>query len=68
MDEEGILQHLQELNASLRDWERYRSISKGDLARDRDKRNMVLHAMLVNIQSAIDIANHIIADRALESL
>ncbi|MEM3587709.1 MAG: DUF86 domain-containing protein, partial [Candidatus Jordarchaeaceae archaeon] len=35
------------------------------LIRDRDKRNMVLHAMLVSIQSAIDIANHIIADKGL---
>lgn len=65
MDEEGILQHLQELNESLKDWERYQSISKEDLVRDRDKRNMVLHAMLVSIQSAIDIANHIIADKGL---
>ncbi len=63
MDVEGILQHLQELKASLSDWERYQSISKEDLAKDRDKRNMVLHAMLVSIQSAIDIANHVIAER-----
>lgn len=65
MDEEGILQHLQELHESLKDWERYQSISKEDLARDRDKRNMVLHAMLMSIQSAIDTANHIIADKGL---
>jgi uncharacterized protein YutE (UPF0331/DUF86 family) len=65
MDEEGILQHLQELKASLSDWKRYQSIPKEDLAKDRDKRNMVLHAMLVSIQSAIDIANHIIAEKGL---
>ncbi|MBS7251896.1 MAG: DUF86 domain-containing protein [Candidatus Freyarchaeota archaeon] len=65
MDDEGILQHLQELNFSLKDWERYQEISLEDLMKDRDKRNMVLHAMLVSIQSAIDLANHIIADRGL---
>lgn len=65
MDEEGILQHLRELNESLKDWERYQSISQKDLEKDRDKRNMVLYAMLVSIQSALDIANHIIADREL---
>ncbi|MGQ9722881.1 MAG: type VII toxin-antitoxin system HepT family RNase toxin [Candidatus Jordarchaeum sp.] len=65
MDNEGILQHLQELNLSLKDWERYQEISQEDLKKDRDKRNMVLHAMLVSIQSAIDLANHIIADRGL---
>jgi uncharacterized protein YutE (UPF0331/DUF86 family) len=65
MDEEGILQHLQELHESLKDWERYQSISKEDLAIDRDKRNMVLHAMLMSIQSAIDTANRIIADKGL---
>lgn len=50
-DEEGILQHLRELNESLGDWKRYQSISKEELSRNRDKRNMVLHAMLVSIVS-----------------
>ncbi|MCK9277735.1 MAG: DUF86 domain-containing protein [Methanoculleus sp.] len=33
--------------------------------RDRDTRNMVLHAMLVSIQSAIDIATDVIAEGRL---
>lgn len=62
-DERGILDHLRELNESLRDWKRYQSISLEELRADRDKRNMVLHALLISIQSAIDIANHIIAEK-----
>jgi uncharacterized protein YutE (UPF0331/DUF86 family) len=50
------LAHLRELNESLKDWQRYQSISLEDLKRDRDKRNMILHAILVSIQSAIDVA------------
>ncbi len=64
-DEEGVIDHLRELNESLKDWERYQSISLEELHTDRDKRNMVLHAMLISIQSVIDIANHIIADKGL---
>jgi len=62
-DDKGILDHIRELNESLKDWERYQSISLEELHTDRDKRNMILHALLVSIQSAIDIANHIIADK-----
>ena len=62
-DERGILDHLRELNESLKDWKRYQSISLEELRTDRDKRNMVLHALLISIQSAIDIANHIIAEK-----
>ena len=64
-DERGILDHLRELNESLKDWKRYQSISLEELRTDRDKRNMVLHALLISIQSAIDIANHIIAEKGL---
>ena len=64
-DEKGILEHLRALNESLKDWERYRSIPLEELHTDRDKRNMVLHAMLISVQSAIDIANHIIAEKGL---
>jgi len=64
-DEKGILDHLRELNESLKDWKRYQSISLEELRTDRDKRNMVLHALLISIQSAIDIANHIIAEKGL---
>jgi len=62
-DERGILDHLRELSESLKDWKRYQSISLEELRTDRDKRNMVLHALLISIQSAIDIANHIIAEK-----
>jgi len=44
---------------------RFQEIEFEELHTDRDKRNMVLHAMLISIQSAIDIANHIIADKGL---
>lgn len=64
-DREGIMGHLRELDAALKDWGRYRSTSLEDLKRDRDKRNMVLHAMLVSIQSAIDIGNHLIVKKNL---
>ncbi len=56
-----ILAHLRELDESQKDWQRYQSISLEDLKKDRDKRNMVLHAMLVSIQAAIDIATSLIA-------
>ncbi|MEG3056217.1 MAG: DUF86 domain-containing protein [Methanoculleus sp.] len=60
--DEGILAHLRELDEATGDWERYRStITLEDLRTDRDKRNMVLHALLVSIQASIDIANHLIA-------
>jgi uncharacterized protein YutE (UPF0331/DUF86 family) len=62
-DEKGMLDHLRELNESLKDWERYQSLSLEELHTDRDRRNMVLHVLLISIQSAIDIANHIIAER-----
>ena len=64
-DEKGIVDHLRELDESLSDWERYQFISLDELHTDRDKRNMVLHALLVSIQAAIDIANHLIAERKL---
>ena len=60
-----ILSHLRELSASLEDWRRYQDISIEELQLDRDKRNMVLHAMLISTQSAIDIATYIIAEKGL---
>lgn len=59
--DEGVLGHLRELDEAALDWERYRSITLEDLRTDRDKRNMVLHALLVSIQASIDIANHLVA-------
>lgn len=61
-----ILSYLRELNDALTDWKNYQSISIEELREDRDKRNMVLHALLVSIQAAIDIATYIIAQRGLE--
>ncbi|KCZ73109.1 hypothetical protein ANME2D_00168 [Candidatus Methanoperedens nitroreducens] len=61
-----ILTYLRELNDALTDWEKYQKISIEELRADRDKRNMVLHAMLVSIQASIDIATYIIAQRGLE--
>jgi uncharacterized protein YutE (UPF0331/DUF86 family) len=66
IDKDGVLNHLRELSAALDDWERYKDIGLVDLKRDRDKMNMVLHAMLVAIQSSIDISNHLIAENKLK--
>lgn len=56
---------LRELSDSLDDWSRYISVSCDQFRSDRDTRNMVLHAMLVSIQSSIDIATEIIAMKRL---
>ncbi len=61
-----LLAHLRELNEALKDWERYKSISLEELRKDRDKRNMVLHALLVSIQAAIDAATYLIAEKGLK--
>jgi uncharacterized protein YutE (UPF0331/DUF86 family) len=60
-----ILTYLRELSDALKDWGKYQSISIEELRNDRDKRNMVLHAMLVSIQTSIDIATYIIAQKGL---
>ena len=61
-----IISHLRELSESLEDWRRYQRISIEELRMDRDKRNMVLHALLISIQSAIDIATYVIAENGLK--
>ncbi len=60
-----VLSHLRELDESLKDWERYQRYSPEDLKTDRDTRNMILHAMLVSIQAAIDISSHLISQNGL---
>ena len=60
------ISHLNELDESLKDWERYQRYSLEDLSKDRDKRNMVLHAMLISIQAAIDISSHLISKNQLK--
>ncbi|MHA1266625.1 MAG: type VII toxin-antitoxin system HepT family RNase toxin [Candidatus Helarchaeota archaeon] len=64
-DQRGIIDHIQELEQSLSDWKRYQQIPLEDFLKIRDKQNMVLHALLIATQSAIDIANHLIAERNL---
>ena len=61
-----LMTYLGEMDEALADWERYRAeFSLDDLRTDRDKRNMTSHAMLVSIQSAIDLANQLIAQHRL---
>ena len=61
-----VLSSLRELEISLNDWERYQRYSLEDLKKDRDKRNMMLHVMLVSIQSAIDISSYLISQNGLK--
>ncbi len=65
-DKKGIIDHMRELEQAMEDWQRYQRISLDELRRERDKQNMVLHALLVTIQATIDIANHLIAERSLK--
>jgi len=67
VDKASILDHLLKLEDALEDLERYKaSIAFEDLEKDRDKRNMVLHALLLAAQASIDIGNHLIAEFHLE--
>jgi uncharacterized protein YutE (UPF0331/DUF86 family) len=59
------LAHMREMDEALDDWERYMSLPLERLLRERDIRNMVLHALLVSIQASIDIANHLISEEGL---
>lgn len=67
VNKRGLLDHLREFDEALSDLERYDNEIKSfeQFSADRDKQHMVLHAMLVAIQSAIDSANHIIAENRL---
>lgn len=65
-EQHQLVAPLQELEQALGDWERYQAcISLEGLRTDRDKRNMVLHALLIAIQACIDIAHRLIAQRCL---
>lgn len=67
VDRERALTYLAELRAALADWDRYRgSVDRARLESNRDTRNMVLHAMLVAIQAAIDLGEQVIAERRFE--
>lgn len=60
---ESIRQRIDVLLDALSDLRRYRaSVSRDVLAADRDSQHMVLHAMYVAAQAAIDIALHALAD------
>ena len=66
VDTESLLIHLRELKEAYKDLSRYRQeVTLQDLKESRDKRNMVLHALLVSIQAALDIANHLIVEEGL---
>jgi uncharacterized protein YutE (UPF0331/DUF86 family) len=56
---------MREMDEALDDWGRYMSIPLEKLLRERDLKNMVLHALLVSIQASIDIANHLISEEGL---
>ncbi|MDD4651868.1 MAG: DUF86 domain-containing protein [Methanothrix sp.] len=56
---------MREMDEALGDWERYMSLPLERLLRERDLKNMVLHALLVSIQASIDIANHLISEEGL---
>lgn len=56
---------MRELEEALRDWERYQRIQEEQFLQDRDTQNMVHHAMLLSIQSALDIATDVIAEERL---
>ncbi len=66
MFNERILDLLGELEEAISDWERYQSIPLDEILYNRDKRNMVLHALLIAIQATIDIANHLIVKYKLK--
>jgi len=52
---------IRELEIVLSDWVRYQSISKPRFISDRDCQNMILHAMFLAIQTAIDAGAELIA-------
>ena len=57
--------HMRELDEGLKDWERYQRIPEEQFLQNRDTQNMIHHAMLLSIQSAIDIATDVIAEGRL---
>lgn len=67
MNREELMAHLEEMHRALVDWNRYQAeVSVLELKTNRDKQHMVLHAMMVAIQSSIDIAAHLIAVNRLQ--
>jgi len=65
-DRQRVVAMLASLRAALADLERYEAtVDVPTFERDRDTRNMVLHALYEAAQAAIDLAMHIVADEAL---
>lgn len=61
LGEEDMARQLAELDEVMDDWKRYReTVSLRELMENRDTRNMVLYAVLVAIQTAIQTAHHLI--------
>jgi len=56
---------LRELEMALSDWKRYQQIPKTTFIKDRDCQNMVLHAMFLAIQTAIDAGTELIVSRKI---
>ena len=64
--EERARRLLTELLGSISDLERYRqSVTREELRASRDRQHMVLHALYVATQSALDLAMHLGADAGL---
>lgn len=68
VNKQAIFDHLGNLNGALSDLQRYKDdiTSLDTFTAERDRQHMVLHAMLIAIQSAIDTANHIISEKRLK--
>jgi uncharacterized protein YutE (UPF0331/DUF86 family) len=64
--QERLAERIAVLRENPADLRRYAArFASGGLASDRDAQHMVLHAMYLATQSAIDIGAHILADRGL---
>lgn len=58
-----VLNHLRDFEENLKDWETYlREIPLAVFLGDRGSRHKILHAVLVALQAAIDIANHWVSE------
>jgi uncharacterized protein YutE (UPF0331/DUF86 family) len=66
MAREKLARLVEVLRDNLADLRRYASgPAMADIQRSRDAQHMVLHAMYVATQAAIDAATHVVADRGL---
>lgn len=62
-----VLNHLRDLAENLDDWRAYlRETPLRAFLRDRGSRHKILHAAIVALQAAIDIANHWVSEIATE--